>query len=253
MDELEHLPPDHMPVDELIRWLAQRLGRRPTYAELAELRFAMAVRTHKRRRREQIKPRGRKQAIKDYVREFLSSHEGKALLGALSILPSMALSIAAADSMRLIELRTRRAEVLRAAKATEDAAKAYPLLGCGSVVRRKRSDVVRAVVGYLRYKLAGGRKMLGGEARPGWGVDPEILAAINAADISTVRGWLGRLEARGGDFSVRTALEDMRRRGEIVVQQFPALGAPLEGALAEPQPDLDPEPESGPAPTAPKR
>lgn len=237
MHDASDLPPEHTGYADLLRWLTQRLGRRPTLAEVAELRAAQREASRRRARKAPRPTLGGQQAPspKEIVRDLLSGPEGMAMLAAISALPLLLAGLA--EHRRHDEWLTRPETVQRLAEA---AAKA-PQTPRFEVSTRRQ---VTALHVYLTWKLrldGDNEEPVPSGFMPGEveDVEPDVAAAVNAL---TEAGALQLRERYGADLGWRTGEPPLG----LVVPPPPPVDEP------DDDPDSPGEKDERPRPPTPK-
>jgi len=212
-DDGKDLPPSGVRLYELDAWLTQRLGRRPTRGELATLRHRHALRG--RRRVLSLRRSGLTDAqiVERLAKDFLTSSD--AMMGAAITATVLAAATAS------VELSLGLSDAW---------ASAPNIIVRGEAFAQRPEPILRVLETYADAKIHG--RPLSSEMHF---VDPDHLAAINAASPADLRGWGYKLRQR------RLQLSDGPSRG--VLADLKSAGRQLR--LTYPDLDLD-RPEPGP-------
>lgn len=244
----KELPPENAPDLALARWLEARLGRRPTWIEILELRFL--IRHHARRRARwawwrRLRPL-RLPDRTDLVADFLGSSEGELLFRALGgcmealvarlMLPD---PFEGYDGRHPTTPRPSRLDRLRERVAHG-----------GTMPLRAQAA---AVIAYASWKLTGVPVL-----EPGYLPDmveflaPVHAAAVNAMSPAAAKEFAARLRAaRCSDPGRRAVLMELSRIGTEAIALWPEV-APISNAPPLglwPVPDAgDSEKQAGPIP-----
>ncbi|SMF36653.1 hypothetical protein SAMN02982917_1871 [Azospirillum oryzae] len=248
-DDDDDLPPDHMPVGELIAWLRLRLVRPPTLEDLAAIRFAQAKRARRRSGKQRIRwpsKRGDGEPLPDsIVREVLAGPEMQPFWTAAAWLVGSLSSRAMARPHDA--WLTQPETVLRLAAEVPRLAAALPReVKFGPSLRAETEDLLS----YLNWKLGGGAGLA-----EGWNLDRRLIALTNVV-LPEEAELMARALEGVTEVDRRGLLARYRRAGADALQSWPgagrvASGPPL-GLLVPPpdEPEAEPRPEGGGAPAA---
>ena len=240
------LPPEHTPYADLLRWLTQRLGRRPTLAEVAELRAAQREANRRRARKAPLPTLGGQRAPspKEIVRDLLSGPEGMAMLAAIGALPLLLAGLA--QHRWHDEWLTQPETVQRLAQAAASA----PRTPQFEPSTRRQVAALRAYVAW-KLKLEEDVEPIPAGFMPSEveDVEPDVAAAVNAITEAGALQLLTQVNS-ATDSAARILLRQLREEGAQLRERFGddiswRTGEPPLGLIEPPPPPVS-EPEDEP-------